>query len=421
MLSQFEEQLSGKFKAKNSIGHIKALEGIGNRFVGSEGDKKAIQFIEQKFNDFGLQVEKTPIKVPTFVDNGASIEIISTGKVIEAIPAYFSPATTDEGITAEMIFVKGGEEKDYEGLDVKGKIVVLNEEGLGYSRFWLGTFAKLAKQKGAVGMIVIHPMPWAYRMSMEAGNSSIEKRFLKEQLPAVCVSAVDGLKIIKAIGAGAAKIRYISRTIVSESKSYVISGFHKGTELPEERIAILAHRDNGYPPGANDNGSGTGTMLELARIMTQHKFKRTIEFISSTAEEGVTQGIYEYIQKHKESLQQNMKAVFDLDMFGVGGRLNLVDMGYWPDSQPIKHDEEIMQMIENIADDFGYYVGRMTAGWGVAESGRFLDIGVPAVWFWRADDPYYHSKFDTADMIDGNALKVVGDLTAVAVSRLLNR
>ena len=72
-------------------------------------------------------------------------------------------------------------------------------------------------------------------------------------------------------------------------------------------------------------------------------------------------------------------------------------MGYWPDSQPIKHDEK-PQMIENIADDFGY-VSRMTAGWGC----RWKISGVlivPAVWFWRADDPYYHSKFDTADMID---------------------
>lgn len=421
MLSQFELQLSGKFKAKNSIEHIKALEDIGDRFVGSEGDKKSIQFIEQKFKEFGLVVEKTPVEVPTFVDMGASIHILATGEFIEPIPAYFSPPTAAEGIIAEMVYVNGGEEKDYEGLDVKGKIVVLHEEGLGYSRFWLGTFAELASQKGAVGMIVIHPMPWAYRMSMEAGNCSIEARFLKKQLPAVCVSALDGLKIIRAIGKGAAKISFFSRTAVSKANSYVISGFHRGTDLPEERIAILAHRDNGIPPGANDNGSGTGTMLELARIMTRHKYKRTIEFISSTAEEGVTQGIYEYIQKHRENLQRNMKAVFDLDMFGVGGRLNLVDMGYWPDSKPIKHDEEIMQMIEGIADDLGYYVGRMTAKWGVAESGRFLEIGVPSVWFWRADDPYYHSKYDRVEVIDGNSLKVVGDLTAVAVSRLLNK
>ena len=60
----------------------------------------------------------------------------------------------------------------------------------------------------------------------------------------------------------------------------------------------------------------------------------------------------------------------------------------------------------------------MTAGWGVSESGRFINIGVPAVWFWKADDPYYHSKHDTPEKIDGNMLKVVGNLTGVALTRI---
>ncbi|MEW6273687.1 MAG: M20/M25/M40 family metallo-hydrolase [Bacillota bacterium] len=421
MLSTFEMELAGEFKAKNALRHIEALAGIGDRFIGTVGDEKAITYVEQEFRKYGLEIVRTPIEVPSFEDRGARIKIIATGEQIEAIPAYFSPATPAGGIAAEMVFVNGGEEEDYRSLDVRGKIVLLSEEGLGYSRFWLGTFARLAAQRGALGMIIIHPMPWSYRMSMEAGNSKIESRFLPEQLPAVCVSAIDGLRLMRAMGSGAAMIHYQSNTVVERRKSYVVSGLFRGTELPQERVGILAHRDNGFPPGANDNGSGTGTMLELVRVLTRHRYRRTIEFISSTSEEGVTQGIYEYIQQHKEDLQKNMKALFDLDMFGVGGRLNLVDLGYWPDSKPIKHDEELMQMIESIADDFGYYVGRMTASWGVAESGRFLEIGVPAVWFWRADDPYYHSRHDTADKIDGNALKAVGDLTAVAAARVLNR
>lgn len=418
VLSGFEEDLSKRFKARNAISHIRKVEEIGDRFVGSRGDKQAIEFVEERFKEYGLDVARTPIEVPSFEDRGASITLLATGEVIEAIPAYFSPATPKSGITADMVFAKGGDEDDYIGLDIRGKIVVLQEEGLGFSRFWLGTFARRAAQKGALGMIIIHPMPWPYRMSMEAGNSKIENRFLPERLPAICISALDGLRLMKAIGSGDTRIHYLSDTVLGKAESYVISGFHRGTDPLGARIGIVAHRDNGYPPGANDNGSGTGTMLEVARVLTQFRFKKSIEFISSTAEEGVTQGIYEYIQKNRGDLQQNMKALIDLDMFGIGGRLNLVDCGYWPDSAPIKHDEELMKSIESIADDLGYYVGRMTAGWGVAESGRFLDIGVPAVWFWRSDDPYYHSKYDTTDMIDGNALKIVGDLTLIAVSRL---
>jgi len=391
------------------------------RFVGTEGDKKSIDYVKNAMLSLGLDVKETPIEVPGFEDHGASVTLAVDGKERFAIPAYFSLPTPDGGIEAEMIYVGGGNDVDYEGKDVKGKIVLLLEEAAGFALFWLGTFAKRAYDRGALGIIVIHPMAWAYRMSMEAGNSSIENRFLSDKLPAVCISALDGLALVQAVGAGQTKVRLISNVKLPVVKSCVISGFHYGTESKAERVGIIGHRDNGYAPGANDNLSGIATMLELARVMTAHEFKRTIEFIASTAEEGVTQGIHEYIQQHKEDLANNMLAFFDLDMFGGGGKLKLVDEGCWPDRETIKHDEELMQMLEKTADDLGYEVGRMTAGWGVAESGRLQDIGVPSIWFWRPDDQYYHSVHDTVENLDGNALKVVGDLTCVVACKVLNR
>ena len=107
------------------------------------------------------------------------------------------------------MYVGGGEEVDYEGVAVDGKIVVLLELGLGYSRFWLGTFAALAARRGAIAMVVIHPLPWPYRMSMEAGNGRLENRFLPDQLPIVCVSGIDGGQLLHAIGRGDARARLI--------------------------------------------------------------------------------------------------------------------------------------------------------------------------------------------------------------------
>ena len=77
-------------------------------------------------------------------------------------------------------------------------------------------------------------------------------------------------------------------------------------------------------------------------------------------------------------------------------------------------------MLEGIADELGYDVGRMTAPWGVAESGRFIQAGVPAAWFWKPDDFYYHSVHDSIDKLDGNSLKAVADITAIALSRMAN-
>jgi hypothetical protein len=77
-----------------------------------------------------------------------------------------------------------------------------------------------------------------------------------------------------------------------------------------------------------------------------------------------------------------------------------------------------MRWVEQVADDLGYDVGRMTAEWGVAESARFLEAGVPAIWFWKPDDFYYHSAHDTVENIDGNSLKAVADITATVAWQL---
>jgi len=76
-------------------------------------------------------------------------------------------------------------------------------------------------------------------------------------------------------------------------------------------------------------------------------------------------------------------------------------------------------MLENVADELGYYVGRMTAA-TTSEETRFLEAGVPAVWFFKWDDYCYHSEHDTPEKIDANSLKAVADIVAITVWRLAN-
>jgi Zn-dependent M28 family amino/carboxypeptidase len=203
--------------------------------------------------------------------------------------------------------------------------------------------------------------------------------------------------------------------------SWNVSGVLRGGEWPEEAIVVHAHRDHGLHPGANDNGSGFGTMVEVARAMSGMAPRRSIEFLCTTAEEGTTPGVAAYIDSRRaEGTLGEIRAAIDLDMFGVGGKLKLVELGLWPDLEPLPHTEWLMQRLEGIAEELGYEVGRMTAPWGVAESGRFLEAGIPAVWFWKPDDFYYHSVHDTVDKLDGNSMKAVADITAIALWRLAN-
>lgn len=421
MLFDFELSLQRQISGLRVLNNVSELTKIGDRFVGTEGDMKAIEFVKGQFKSYGLEIKETPFSALSFVEEKAYLKILSTGEEFEVIAPYFSPSTPPGGMEAKLVLVKDGTEEDYRRVDAQGKIVVLTEEVLGYSKFWLGTFAERAAQAGAIGMILIHPMPWPYRASMEAGNSDLKNRFCKRMLPAVCVSAIGGFRLMHALGKGQTEARLEVKTLIEERNSVIISAFHRGTEYPEQRIGILAHRDNGIAPGANDNATGSGTMLEIARVLSQTKPKRTFEFISTTAEEGTTPGAYTYCRLHKEELVKNMKALIDMDMLSGVGTVKQIEVGLWPDTKPMKHPDWLMDMIDNVATDLGYGFGRMTASWGVPEEGRFLEIGVPAICLWGNDDPYYHSIHDTADKINPNSLKAVADTVAIVAWRLANK
>ena len=281
-----------------------------------------------------MEVSLSPIRVPGFVDSGASLAI--RDRWFEAISAYYSPSAPPEGITAPIVFAGTGEAAEYEGLDVAGKIVLIQERGLGYARFWLGTFAERPPDRGAVGMIVVHPMPWAYRMSMEAGNSRIEDRFLAKQLPAVCVSAVDGQEMMYLMGRGGGTVEgtLFSTTTIADVDSAFVVGRSPGSDPTLDCVVLEAHRDNGIAPGANDNGSGTGVLLELARVLASLEHKRDIYFVSSTAEEGVTQGAWTFVRDNRDGLIARTRAMLNLDMSGSADGSTWSSSGCGPTAIP---------------------------------------------------------------------------------------
>ncbi len=91
-----------------------------------------------------------------------------------------------------------------------------------------------------------------------------------------------------------------------------------GTEFPDEYIIISSHYDHPDGPGADDNASGTAGVLECARILSQHEFKRSILYIPFNGEEWWMVGSYPFVQKCARE-NMNILGVFNLDM-----------LGFWP-------------------------------------------------------------------------------------------
>lgn len=102
-----------------------------------------------------------------------------------------------------------------------------------------------------------------------------------------------------------------------------------GTALPERQILVSGHYDSrtvdrcdgtGFAPGANDDGSGTAAVIELARVLSKASFEATLIFVAFTSEEQGLFGSRHYAQAAAQRAEPLIAMVTN-DVIGnvVGG------------------------------------------------------------------------------------------------------
>jgi len=104
-----------------------------------------------------------------------------------------------------------------------------------------------------------------------------------------------------------------------------------GTTFPNEYIVCGAHYDSFVPwnydncPGADDNATGTAGILEIARILSQFEFERTIIYCLFSAEEVGLFGSQAYASRCSQQ-GMNILGYFNIDMSGysvTGKKVNI--------------------------------------------------------------------------------------------------
>jgi glutaminyl-peptide cyclotransferase len=210
-------------------------------------------------------------------------------------------------------------------------------------------------------------------------------------------------------------------------------------ELPGESpnvIAIASHYDTKpYKEftfvGANDGGSSTGALLEIARVLASENTKRkfTYQFIFLDGEEAFcaewseclngkdnTYGSRHLVERLRASKQlDQLKAFILLDMIGD------------KDLQIPRESNSSAWLVQAIWETAGEasYRKHFPARSSYVEDdhSRLLEAGVPAVdlidfEYGGPDNPYWHTKEDTLDKISAQSLKVVGDVVLLSLPRI---
>ena len=199
----------------------------------------------------------------------------------------------------------------------------------------------------------------------------------------------------------------------------------RGTTYPDEYIIVCGHYDHNDGPGADDNASGTAGTAEIARILSKHKFKRSIIYINFTAEENGLWGSLVYAARCKNE-GKNILGVFNLDMIGYSFPMYDWDnwipsesehpdfLGFEPlrifynDRPPInqafaKHFAEVANLYLPDIPAVPYRPSSWGGGrWGVGDDLSFILYDYPAMYMGdilsgngSRNPPCYHRPCDT--------------------------
>ena len=177
-----------------------------------------------------------------------------------------------------------------------------------------------------------------------------------------------------------------------------VMAVQRGTKYPDEYIIVSSHYDQPDGPGADDNASGTAGVLEIARVLSQYPFDRSIMYINFNVEENGQIGALEF---SKECARQNMDiiGVFNLDMIGW----------YPPEYDTLKMFTSCYHGTRNLYDFYvnvaNLYLPESPTGWktegetGAGDHHSFFLYEYPALYIGDTEyiqqNPCYHRACDT--------------------------
>lgn len=193
-----------------------------------------------------------------------------------------------------------------------------------------------------------------------------------------------------------------------------------GSVYPNTFVIIDAHYDTKNGPGANDNGSGTVTVMELARLLKDVDTKYSIKFIHFSGEENGLLGSQHYVNNTVIGTGLDIKVVFNLDQVGgTAGMTNNTITCESDQSPPSSNDAQSAMMTDELANCVGFY-SNLSTEFSYAYASDyvpFMNNGEIVTGLYEKNEtPYSHTINDSISNMDISYLYQVvkGSMGALA-------
>ena len=445
---------ANSIKPENLQKHLYQIAGpaFEGRETATPGQRKTAIYIEDFFKSIGLRPgnrDSFQMAYPVFQDS-----LISATVEVNGIPFYINKdfdvriagAHSESYGVSEIIYAGYGLSdslrNDYQGLNVAGKLVMVR---YGYPPGYLqaqvnkkafNSFSKqdAAMQHGALGILIVQE-DFPHREAPDKGNMYLKyfqskirpnSFYISEHLAA----AITGDEYEKVKTASlepkifSADIRLSISKETRMLQSTDVLGYLEGGDLKDQLLVISAHydhlgkKDSIIYFGADDDGSGTVSLLELAAAFSRAKTagkgpRRSILFLANSGEEKGLWGS-EYYTDHPVYPLNMTTADLNIDMIGrrdpgkkQGDSNNYVyivgDDKLSSDLRPISvamnkkyTGLELDYKFNDPKDPEGIYYR--------SDHFNFARKGVPIIFYFDGIHKDYHKPTDTPDKINYDLL-----------------
>ncbi len=449
-LSDDEIRLLGnEISGDRSFEHIRWLT-HWHRDSGMEGYFKAAEYVVGAAKEVGLEdvrfVEQ-PLEGPNYTARAAELWMVEPVEVkladIGEHNVYLADGSHDADLTAELVYIGDASEESLKGVDVKGKIVLTN--------FQPARAAGAAVwERGAVGVVTFAPSenknPLDYPDQIAWSRIPVTPPPGKQGTFAFVLSPRKGEMLRRVLetkgeqdifatgrrtkgGRVVLKAKVDTEIGAAPGRTGYVEGIIRGTKFHDQAIVLTAHLQE-EKGSANDDGSGCGNLLEIARtlnkLIREGRIQRPLRDIRFWWTDEIYSE-YRHFQDHPEDVRRIL-ANLHQDMTGanqaMGSRVQ--HLIFAPHSRTSYLDavfESVGTYLLQTNNSFlaagrqgglprphsrplysslgtrQGYNARFVPWFGSSDHYVFLEgaIGIPAVAMINWDDDYIHSSDDDLD------------------------
>ena len=252
--------------SEQAFQHVEKLCSFGQRGSDAKARAETVDYLSAEFRKLGLETAIEPFTYKSF--ESKTIKLMAGGKEYKAVRFFINPYAPDSIKGSALFLDKDSSLKKVYENNLTDRIALMTQA--------VNRYQLMARKPRALVVVA----------------DSIYQRLDRSDDSKVEISAAG--------------------TIVLQKSANIIGvlGPERGNE-----IIISAHWDSFDGPGASDNASGVGVMLELANYFSSTKPGCTIRFVSFGAEELGCLGAKAYAIRHKNELKKCTMA-FNIDEVG---------------------------------------------------------------------------------------------------------